>query len=152
MAGTAQLLFERSRPRSAEIHLVPHGEGAELFLANGSRLFDLDREMADAFETALAGGDAPARALIQRLGLERPRAIEPEPPARFAVRALSLAIAQKCNLACSYCYAQGGEFGGAAKSMDLETALRSVDLLLAETRTGERANLAFLGGEPLVAR
>jgi uncharacterized protein len=36
--------------------------------------------------------------------------------------------------------------------MPLATALRSVDLLLAETPPGERANLAFLGGEPLIAR
>jgi uncharacterized protein len=36
--------------------------------------------------------------------------------------------------------------------MPLETALASVDLLLKETSAGERINLAFLGGEPLVNR
>ena len=46
------------------------------------------------------------------------------------MRALSLAIAQKCNLGCTYCYAQQGEFGGAAKNMELTEALRSVDLLV----------------------
>ena len=36
--------------------------------------------------------------------------------------------------------------------MPVATALTSVDLLLRETQAGERANLAFLGGEPLIAR
>ena len=38
------------------------------------------------------------------------------------------------------------------KSMPLETALAAVDLLLGERQPGERVNLAFLGGEPLVNR
>jgi uncharacterized protein len=68
------------------------------------------------------------------------------------VRALSLAVAQKCNLGCTYCYAQGGSFGGAATSMELDTALASVDLLFGDVAAGERVNLTFLGGEPLLNR
>jgi uncharacterized protein len=59
---------------------------------------------------------------------------------------------KKCNLGCTYCYAQQGEFGGPAKNMPLETANRAVDLLLSEAGDGGKANLAFLGGEPLVNR
>jgi uncharacterized protein len=146
-------LFSAARPRSPEAHLLEGDDGAQLFLANGSRLFDIDEEVARAFRTALvAPGERALRSLLARHGLGGPRAIEAEPPRRFAVRALSLAIAQKCNLGCTYCYAQGGEFGGTAKSMDSRTAIDAVDLLLEETQPGERANLAFLGGEPLVAR
>jgi uncharacterized protein len=68
------------------------------------------------------------------------------------VRALSLAVAQKCNLGCTYCYAQGGSFGGPATSMELQTALDSVDLLFSDVAAGERVNLTFLGGEPLLNR
>ena len=68
------------------------------------------------------------------------------------VHALSLAVAQKCNLGCTYCYAQQGAFGGEAKNMSLETANRAVDLLLSQAGDGGKANLAFLGGEPLVNR
>jgi len=72
---------------------------------------------------------------------------------RTPVHALSLAVAQKCNLGCVYCYAQQGQFGGAPKDMPLATAERAVELLLSEAATGSgRANLAFLGGEPLVNR
>ncbi len=68
------------------------------------------------------------------------------------MRALSLAIAQKCNLGCTYCYAQQGEFGDAPKNMALETALAAVDLLVGAAEPGAKLNLAFLGGEPLVNR
>jgi uncharacterized protein len=151
--GAAEALFRASRPRSAEAHLLDGEEGAQLFLSDGSRLFDIDRETADAVRAALADpAEAPLRALIAEHGLAGPGAISAEPPRAFPIRALSLAIAQKCNLGCTYCYAQGGEFGQAAKSMSEETARSAVDLLLEETQPGERANLAFLGGEPLVAR
>ena len=75
------------------------------------------------------------------------RRCEPGP-----VHALSLAVAQKCNLGCTYCYAQQGDFGGPPKSMPLEVALRAVDLLVEGKEPGARLNLAFLGGEPLVNR
>lgn len=152
-APLAEALFASAAPRSRDAHLVTGPEGSQLFLPNGSRLFDIDGALAGAFRAALAApGDDPLRALIAEHGLEAPPAIGDEPPRTMAVRALSLAVAQKCNLGCGYCYARGGAFGGPAKSMAVATALRSVDLLLAETRPGERANLAFLGGEPLVAR
>jgi uncharacterized protein len=61
-------------------------------------------------------------------------------------------VAQKCNLGCTYCYAQQGGFGSPAKDMDLATAVRAIDLLIAQAGPGGRANLAFLGGEPMSNR
>ena len=80
------------------------------------------------------------------------RFIDDTPLASPPLRALSLAVAQKCNLGCTYCYAQQGEFGGAAKNMALTRPHRAVDLLVADAEPGARLNLAFLGGEPLVNR
>jgi uncharacterized protein len=65
---------------------------------------------------------------------------------------MSLAVAQKCNLGCAYCYAQQGSFGGPSRNMPLETALAAAERLLADTSEGECANLSFLGGEPLLNR
>jgi uncharacterized protein len=87
-----------------------------------------------------------------RLGVDAPAYVDDGPPQQPPVRALSLAVAQKCNLGCTYCYAQGGSFGGAATSMELDTALASVDLLFGDVAAGERVNLTFLGGEPLLNR
>jgi uncharacterized protein len=70
----------------------------------------------------------------------------------MAVRSLSLAVAQKCNLACTYCYAQEGSFGSEPKSMEYDAAVRAVELLFQRAKPGESVNLAFLGGEPLANR
>ncbi|HEY2106840.1 MAG TPA: radical SAM protein [Candidatus Binataceae bacterium] len=142
-----------TRPRSRDAHLIAAEGAYQLFLPNGSRLYDIDGDLADTLDKALnATGTSDIRDLLTSLGLDGPAEIDAEPPAGMMVRALSLSVAQTCNLGCSYCYAQGGDFGGPSKSMPVATALGAVDLLLRETRSGERANLAFLGGEPLVAR
>jgi uncharacterized protein len=90
--------------------------------------------------------------VLDRLGLGSPPRIDDQPLADPPLHALSLAIAQKCNLGCTYCYAQQGEFGGAAKNMTRKTADQAVDLLLRDSERGARLNLAFLGGEPLANR
>src|SRR5262249_1709976 len=90
--------------------------------------------------------------LLTQLGLDAPAAIDDRPLENPPVHAISLAIAQKCNLGCTYCYAQQGSFGGAPKSMSAETARRSIDLLLEGHTAESRVNLAFLGGEPLANR
>lgn len=139
-----------SVPRSTEVHLLETTLGTHVFLADGSRLFDVGPVLFSLLDTAET--DEARRALLREGGLDGPPAIDdralPEPP----VQALSLAIAQKCNLGCTYCYAQQGAFGGAAKNMSRETAFAAVDLLVDRAEPGVRLNLAFLGGEPLVNR
>jgi uncharacterized protein len=152
-AGGAEILFKQSRPRSRDVHLLTADGMHQLFLPQGSRLFAVDSATADAFENDLQAGDAAA--LQQRLldlDLGCAPYIDDAPPEAPRIRALSLAIAQSCNLGCSYCYARGGEFGGTAKAMSLKIACQSVDLLLSQVSRGERVNLAFLGGEPLANR
>ena len=149
----AQELFRDSRPRSRDAHLLEAGGMHQLFLPQGSRLFEIDPAMAGLVEADLCASDSAA--LQQRLAdLELSCApyVDDVPPQGLKVRALSLAVAQSCNLGCSYCYARGGDFGGAAKAMSMATARQSVDLLLAQVTPGERVNLAFLGGEPLANR
>ncbi|MCU7375875.1 radical SAM/SPASM domain-containing protein [Tahibacter amnicola] len=141
-----------SRVRNAQAHLLPHAQGAQLLLVNGSRLFDLPGPIAREFDEAIARGDEALDALLCRHGLAIPPVIDDTPLAPPGVHAVSLAVAQKCNLGCTYCYAQQGEFGGPAKQMSLDVALRSIDLLLADKAPGTKLNLSFLGGEPLQNR
>lgn len=139
-----------SRPRSPDAHLLDRDGAAHLFITDGSRLFDLDHELAAAFREALAA-DAVAP-LLARIGVLDTPYIDDTPLSEPPLHALSLAVAQKCNLGCTYCYAQQGEFGGPARSMALAQALAAVDLLVDGAAPGSRLNLAFLGGEPLVNR
>jgi uncharacterized protein len=99
-----------------------------------------------------AGADSEIAALLKQVGLAGAPLIDDIPLAPPPIHALSLAVAQKCNLGCTYCYAQQGEFGSAAKNMPLDTANRAVDLLINGAAPGAKVNLAFLGGEPLVNR
>lgn len=147
----AEALIRESRPVSRDLHLLQSGFGGHAFVVDGSRLYDLDAAAFDALREAISEGvAAPA---IAAVGLAAPApAIDDQPLEIPPVHALSLAVAQVCNLGCAYCYAREGGFGGAPKSMPLEIAKASVDLMLADKQPGERAHLAFMGGEPLINR
>ena len=124
-----------------------------LLLANGSRVYELPAELAATIAKHQASVDV--RALdktLRRCGLESPEQIESKPPQRVGLRALSLAVAQTCNMGCTYCYAEGGDFGGRAAMLSLETAYASIDRLISDVPIGEAVNIAFMGGEPLVNR
>lgn len=149
----AARIAQASRPRQRDAHLVEDARGAQLLLVNGSRLFNLPPALVAEFRAALQSSDDSAvQGLIASSGLQIPALIDDVPLASPPIHALSLAIAQKCNLGCTYCYAQQGEFGGKAQSMDQDTARQAVDLLLQKAAPGSKINLAFMGGEPLANR
>jgi uncharacterized protein len=142
-----------SSPRTPQVHLLESSRGGHLFVPDGSRLFDADAELFAAYRSAIGqGGTEAIDELLRQAGLVGRPFVEDTPLSPPPLRALSLAIAQKCNLGCTYCYAQQGEFGGPAKNMELADALRAVDLLVGAAEPEARLNLAFLGGEPLVNR
>jgi uncharacterized protein len=142
-----------SAPRAPQAHLIESAIGQHLFVADGSRLFDADADTFGAFASAMAGERTDeVVALLARLGLAAAPLIDDAPLPNPSIHALSLAVAQKCNLGCTYCYAQQGEFGATARNMSLAQAERAVDLLINGAEPGARLNLSFLGGEPLVNR
>lgn len=127
--------------------------GQHLFVVGGSRIYDIGEETAKSLERALCLDDAEAipneiAALLDQTTTQPPLA----PAAAPKVRALSLNIAQSCNMGCGYCYAEQGTFGGAKKVMSLETARSSVDRLLEWAPPNSRVVVAFMGGEPLLNR
>jgi uncharacterized protein len=138
--------------RAADIHLFETEEGPHLLLVDGSQLFKIDEDLKSQLTAAAAEGKETVRAVLAAYGLGRKRFIGEEPLENPPVRALSLAVAERCNLGCTYCYAEGGSFGGPARDMPWEVAEASVRRLLGEAKPGERVTLAFLGGEPLVNR
>jgi len=145
--------MQAAAPRVPQVHLIKTTEGGNLFVADGSRLFAAGTELYRRFEAAVVADDELELAsLLDKVGLGGTPLIDDAPLANPAIHALSLAIAQKCNLGCTYCYAQQGEFGGSGKNMPLEEAMRAVELLVNGAADGAKLNLAFLGGEPLVNR
>lgn len=125
-------------------HLVPGSRPLALVLG-GSRLFEVD----DAFHQRLRAGEADALQELRALEVVRPRSPEasllPEP------LAISLNLAQVCNLASSYCYADEGRFGSAPRTMSSHVALQAIDRLVRDS-AGRRVTVGFIGGEPFLHR
>lgn len=132
---------------ASNYHLFQAEGSAHVYLSNGSRVYSLPTAEAE-----LLGGASDGDALLEFWKIAGAPYVDDRPVKSPPVRSLSLAVAQKCNLGCVYCYAQEGTFGGAPRDMEEQTARGSVDLLLADLPPGERAVLAFLGGEPLINR
>lgn len=151
--GLALHAADESKPLTPLLHFIRGVKGTHLFVPNGSRLIPISPAIEEKLRRLVENKDEHnIQNEMIALGLDIPPLISDEPLRDPPIYALSLAIAQKCNMGCSYCYANQGDFGGATKSMPLETALKSIDLLLKERKSGERVQLTFLGGEPLINR
>lgn len=113
--------------------------GEHLFVSAYSRLFDL------------ASGGIPTSEDIATLGLPGPDDIALDAITQPAPQAISLNVSAGCNLACGYCYAGRGAFGGRQpRGMDWPTARAAVDRLLSVADHAHPITVGFLGGEPFV--
>jgi uncharacterized protein len=131
--------------RDAGFHLL-RGDPPLVFVIRGSRLYEIDRELYDA----LACGDTARTE-------EFVAAVDATVPCRRDVgnlegpTALSLNVAQTCNMACEYCYADTGLFGGRARLMSREVAFAAIDHLVTHA-PGKTVTVGFIGGEPFLNR
>ena len=138
-------------PAPTRDHLVfDTPQGPHLLLTEGSQLFRIDEALAGRLRAT--GSAAEAQALLAEHGLGLRPFVSGTVLSDPRVRALSLAVAERCNLGCTYCYAEGGSFGGPSRAMEWDVAEAAVHRLFADVTPGERVNLAFMGGEPLANR
>ena len=126
----ARHYMDASASRVPQAHLVETALGRHLFVADGSRLFGVEAGLFGELGAAIAGGPQTVEDVLKRIGFDGPPLIDDKPLVAPDTHALSLAVAQKCNLGCTYCYAQQGEFGGPSKNMSQQEADRAVDLLV----------------------
>jgi uncharacterized protein len=122
------------------------GEKPLVLVMENSQLFEISTD----FFTALNNGDETAIAELKaampvtdRLATAWHADTEPS--------AISLNLAQSCNLACSYCYADEGRFGGANRSMSADIALATIEQFI-KNAPKKRVTIGFIGGEPFVNR
>jgi uncharacterized protein len=139
-----------SWPDSPHFHLFSLNRANFVLVADGSQVFELSAELAEWLMHAEPQVNPATLARV--LGIEQVDYGLDTPLTSAPVRAISLAISQTCNLACSYCYAHEGHFGGAPKLMSREVAFRAIDFLVDGAEAGERMHISFLGGEPLTGR
>jgi len=135
------------------LHVFESRERMMLLSIEDGSIYQLPKSIANVVLSSENVSDyRRAEWILQRLGIEIPDTFSLKPTEAVETCAYSLAIAQKCNLGCTYCYAQQGDFGGPAQNMSLEVAQQAIDRLLADKGAGDSVSLAFMGGEPLVNR
>ncbi len=133
------------------------------------RLFALDTESGSFFEIdsiikALLDGDdmspfssceiADAKAEIEQLKADgilfAPQVKAQLPPFTPVIKAMCLNVSHNCNLACAYCFADGGTYNGARRNMSFETAKSAIDMLVKESGSRRNLEVDFFGGEPML--
>jgi uncharacterized protein len=126
-------------------HVVTETDSTVL-VVDGSMIFSVDA----SFGTALGRGDLDAQDQLRLLigtGHSRPSAVMLHAPT-----AISLNLTAGCNLACRYCYADQGKFGGPPKPpMTFQTARVAIDRLFADAGAA-KVSIGFIGGEPFLNR
>lgn len=66
------------------------------------------------------------------------------------VKALCLHIAHDCNLTCTYCFAEEGEYHGSRSFMSAEVGKKALDFLVSSSSNRRNLEVDFFGGEPLM--
>ncbi|MNV26209.1 Anaerobic sulfatase-maturating enzyme [compost metagenome] len=149
----AGVVMQQSKPVSPVAHLIKSLHTTQLFLPNGSQLYSINQAVEERISNLINTHDEVAlKEELILLGLDAPTYIDDQPLESPPLYALSLAIAQKCNMGCTYCYADQGDFGGPSKNMSIESAFKAIDLLLRDCPEDGTVQLTFLGGEPLINR
>ena len=66
------------------------------------------------------------------------------------IKALCIHICHDCNMRCRYCFADEGAYHSRREAMDLATAKKAVDFLIANSGNRKVLEMDFFGGEPLM--
>ena len=134
-----------------------------------NRLFALDTESGSFFEIdpivkAIIDGDdmspfssceiAEAKTEIERLKSDEvlfaPQVKAELPPFNPVIKAMCLNVSHNCNLACEYCFADGGTYNDERKTMSYDTAKAAIDMLVEMSGTRRNLEVDFFGGEPML--
>ena len=142
-------------------------DGAILFGVDQGTLFHIDEETRSTLarwngSPTLNLDEVPIadREILE--GLRDARFLAPagarhrlEPSRDFDIASIPLTtmvleVAQDCNLNCTYCYADGGSYGKAARLLDPATARQAARKLIDDSADRDAATLVIFGGEPLM--
>jgi uncharacterized protein len=130
------LSLDRVSKAVVDFHMQHGGAGPDTIRAALTGQFpeaDLEAALGEIVEEGLFGAAPPG----------------PPPPSRpMPLSTMVLHVAQDCNLACTYCYADEGQYGGPKKMITAEVASKALDFLI--ERGADKVNVTFFGGEPLM--
>lgn len=118
-----------------------------LFDLNSYRIFFITDKIYNYFtEKVVNDLDENERAVLDELLSDAPNNTIGE----MHYEAVKIHVSNACNLKCKYCYAHGGNYGGADSLMDMKTAKRVVEFINTSPEMRNLQYITFFGGEPLM--
>jgi uncharacterized protein len=127
-------------PAAPMFHRFRSEAGQHLLVVPYSRVFDLSADLARAFDQS--GADQAT--FVDALATPEPGEAPLSDVVMPAPQSISLNVSSSCNLACSYCYAARGSFGGAQdRPMAWDTARAAIDALVERSDPLRRSPSAF---------
>lgn len=78
------------------------------------------------------------------------RSVDQTSEDELRIENVMLNLAEVCNLSCTYCFAEQGDYGQEAKFMSWEVARAAIDLVLRQPGCSQECLVCFFGGEPLL--
>lgn len=123
-------------------HLIAYKEEFILYLNGSMKCVLITKEHAES----LRKGEVAAE--LTDLWLENKDLFHKEPELRLGPVGLTLNVANQCNLRCSYCYANGGNYHGTEGLMSTKMAKHAVRRFA--EYFGELKRIKFFGGEPFL--
>ncbi|MDR1643962.1 MAG: 4Fe-4S cluster-binding domain-containing protein, partial [Clostridiales bacterium] len=138
------------------IHFIKAGDDFVLFQCDALRMYRVSKDTKRIIEGLASEDDIrelrsnPGR--IQFQGSHAAAALSSVSPARQRTvgeyLGLTLNVSNMCNMACRYCYAEGGTYHSPKRLMSKETARLAVDFFMRQR--GKITDIKFFGGEPLL--
>lgn len=137
--------------------IMDYGESSYLFISDTAALFEIDNSLKSAIDKEknilnidkLENMEAVIK-MLDKAGLIKESFKEPnvfDNMKRQKESALVLMLAQNCNLCCSYCFAEDGEYSNKG-FMNKDTAKKAIDYIFNTSK--DKIGLILFGGEPLL--
>jgi uncharacterized protein len=130
-------------------------DSAVLFITGNHRVFRISRDLAAKLRGGMDRLNTEERAewdRLSRLGLiseENRHMLAVSDFTDGADLALNINLTNVCNLACTYCFADGGDYGRITSAMGPESAEWIFDFIARHVTGSRRVRFEFFGGEPL---
>jgi uncharacterized protein len=152
---------------SPDVHVFRVRDRVFLYLTRSARLYEVDRQVAGvlgpcgndsgSIHELSIGAETEALAEFANILLEEealPRLAEAPHTRRprTPLQKITIYVAQSCNMACAYCWNQGGTLGDARHLMEpkqAEIVARAMERFLTASEALE-FTVNFYGGEPLL--
>ncbi len=136
--------------------VVHMGDSSALFLTGNHRIFMTSADLGRRLESGLnqmTSEEAQEWSALQQHGL-----LTDVNHDRLAVStysdganlAININLTGACNLACTYCFADGGDYGRIYKKMEVHTVDYIFEFIRKHVTKSKRVRFEFFGGEPLL--